>query len=91
MIENEKELSNIRNIIIMINKIPLIPPNKESANSFYKVLSDIHQKNPKFILLQSYRNELMKRFGLDSENKDNNAKSENENNKGGGDNKDTHP
>ena len=56
MIENEKEVNIIRNIIIMINKIPLIPPNKESANSFFKVLTDIHEKNPKFILLENTLN-----------------------------------
>ena len=54
MIENEKEQTIIRNIMIMINKIPLIPPNKETANSFFKVLCDIHEKNPKFTLLESY-------------------------------------
>ena len=76
MIENEKELSNIRNIIIMINKIPLIPPNKESANSFYKVLSDIHQKNPKFILLESYTNVLINKFKLIEDQKKNEKNNE---------------
>ena len=56
MIENEKEVNIIRNIIIMINKIPLIPPNKESPNSFFKALNDIHEKNPKFILLENTLN-----------------------------------
>ena len=34
----------------MLNKIPIIPPTKELATSFYKILSDIHNKNRKFIL-----------------------------------------
>jgi hypothetical protein len=74
MIENEKEQSNIRNIIIMINKIPLIPPNKETATTFYKVLSDIHEKNPNFILLKSYKNALSNLFGLEAQNNENNKK-----------------
>jgi len=84
MIENEKEQSIIRNIIIMINKIPLIPPNKDSANSFFKVLKDIHEKNPKFILLESYIKVLDKKFDLDikekieeKENDDNKKEKEN--------------
>ena len=81
MMENEKELSNIRNIIVMINKIPLIPPNKESANSFYKVLSDIHQKNPKFILLESYMNVLVNKFKLDNDEKKNESENDIDNNK----------
>ena len=81
MLENEKELSNIRNIIVMINKIPLIPPNKESANSFYKVLSDIHQKNPKFILLESYMNVLVNKFKLDNDEKKNESENDIDNNK----------
>ena len=79
MIENEKEQSIIRNIIIMINKIPLIPPNKDSANSFFKVLKDIHEKNPKFILLESYIKVLDKKFDLDIKEK--NEEKENDDNK----------
>ena len=78
MIENEKEQSNIRNIIIMINKIPLIPPNKETATTFYKVLSDIHEKNPNFILLKSYKNALSNLFGLETQNNENNKKEKEE-------------
>ena len=79
MIENEKEQSIIRNIIIMINKIPLIPPTKDSANSFFKVLKIIHEKNPKFILLESYIKVLYKKFDLDVKEK--NDKNENDENK----------
>ena len=50
MIENEKENLNIRNIIIMINKIPIIPPSKEKAESLYKVLSLIQKKKSKSII-----------------------------------------
>ena len=35
---------------------PIIPSTKELATSFYKILSDIHNKNRKFILLESYIN-----------------------------------
>lgn len=44
--ENEKEQSLIRNMKIMINKIPLIPPTKDSVNSFFKTLKIIDEKNP---------------------------------------------
>ena len=71
MIENEKEISNIRNIIIMLNKIPIIPPTKELATSFYKILSDIHNKNRKFILLESYINFIVKKFELNLNNNQN--------------------
>ena len=81
MIENEKEQSIIRNIIIMINKIPLIPPNKETADSFFKVLLDIHKKNSKFILLESYIKFIDKKFELDIKNKNNENIKENENDK----------
>jgi hypothetical protein len=81
MIENEKEQSIIRNIIIMINKIPLIPPNKETADSFFKVLLDIHKKNSKFILLESYIKFIDKKFELDIKNKNNEKIKENENDK----------
>ena len=79
MIENEKENYNIRNIIIMINKIPIIPPSKEKAESLFKALSSIQKKNQNqpFVLLESYKNELKKKFKLDSD-KDN-IKSENDN------------
>ena len=54
MVENEKDNLNIRNIIIMINKIPIIPPSKEKAESLYKVLSLIQKKNQNqsFVLLE---------------------------------------
>ena len=81
MIENEKEQSIIRNIIIMINKIPLIPPNKETADSFFKVLLGIHKKNSKFILLESYIKFIDKKFELDIKNKNNENIKENENDK----------
>ena len=81
MIENEKEQSIIRNIIIMINKIPLIPPNKETADSFFKVLLDIHKKNSKFILLESYIKFIDKKFELDIKNKNNETIKGNENDK----------
>ena len=81
MIENEKEQSIIRNIIIMINKIPLIPPNKETADSFFKVLLDIHKKNSKFILLESYIKFIDKKFELDIKNKNNENIKEIENDK----------
>ena len=81
MIENEKDQSNIRNIIIMINKIPIIPPNKETASSFYKVLLDIHEKNPKFILLESYINVLTSKFNLEIKKKNNDNEKENDNTK----------
>ena len=81
MIENEKDNLNIRNIIIMINKIPIIPPSKEKAESLYKVLSLIQKKNQSqsFVLLESYKNELKKKFKLEFENNQN-SKSENSNN-----------
>ena len=74
MIENEKENLNIRNIIIMINKIPIIPPSKEKAESLYKVLSLIQKKNQNqsFVLLESYKNELKKKFKLELDNNNNN-------------------
>ena len=80
MFKKEKELSNIRNIITMINRIPLIPPNKEAANSFYKVLLDIHEKNPNFILLESYINVLVNNFKLEIKIKANGKTKENDNN-----------
>ena len=66
----------------MINKIPLIPPTKDSANSFFKVLKIIHEKNPKFILLESYIKVLYKKFDLDVKEKyDKNENDENKKDK----------
>ena len=72
MIENEKEISNIRNIIIMINKTSILPPTKDVASSFFKILSGIKEKYPKFILLESYINVLAKKFKLDVDEKNDN-------------------
>ena len=74
MIENEKDNSNIRNIIIMINKIPIIPPTKEKADSLYKVLMEIQKKNKDFVLLESYSNELKNKFKLDMDKNNDNSK-----------------
>ena len=80
MIENEKEISNIRNIIVMINKTSIIPPTKEVASSFFKILTEIKKKIKNFILLESYINVLAKKFKLDlDENNDNNNEINNEN------------
>ena len=79
MIENEKDNSNIRNIIIMINKIPIIP-TKEKAESLYKVLLEIQKKNKDFIILESYSNELKNKFKLDMDKNNENSKKEGINN-----------
>ena len=77
MLENEKENSNIRNIIIMMDKIPIIPPTKEKADSLCKVLSEIQKKNKNFIILESYNNKLKTKFKLDEKSNNENLKKEN--------------
>ena len=77
MLENEKENSNIRNIIIMMDKIPIIPPTKEKADSLCKVLSEIQKKNKNFIILESYNNKLKTKFKLEEKNNNENSKKEN--------------
>ena len=77
MVKNENDQSNIRNIIIMINKIPLIP-SKGKVKSFLDVLQEIQKKNESFILLKSYINKLIKKFNLNEEkNQNENEKKEN--------------
>ena len=75
MLRNEKEYLNIRNIIIMLSKMPkIIPPTREKARSLLTVLNEIYNINKDFILLKSYINELTTNFKskLDNDNNDNN-------------------
>ena len=75
MLRNEKDYLNIRNIIIMLSKMPkIIPPTKEKARSLLTVLTEIYKTNQDFILLQSYINELQTNFKSkpDNDNNDDN-------------------
>lgn len=75
MLRNEKDYLNIRNIIIMLSKMPkIIPPTKEKARSLLTVLNEIYNTNQDFILLKSYINELETNFKSkpDNDNNDNN-------------------
>jgi len=75
MLKNEKDYLNIRNIIIMLSKMPkIIPPSKEKARSLLTVLTEIYKTNQDFILLKSYINELQTNYKSksDNDNNDNN-------------------